>query len=162
MTISSWCHSGVRYVWNPRDSESACRWAWWRVSESHVRSRRETRSGLAGVSCGGGSSYAGGDYGLTSSGRFRVGLTARLLLHPHRSYSVGRLITVGPEFTYSYPLTFHLKFVCVRPLACCLPYSSSRYRMNWDQVEGQWETDDRKDERKMGKAGPIAMGPGCR
>ena len=50
----------------------------------------------------GGQSVAAGDYGLTRSGRFRVGVTGRYYYIHVGPYRTGRIFTVGPDFTFSF------------------------------------------------------------
>ena len=55
-----------------------------------------------GASGWGGQFVAAGDYGLTRSGRFRVGVTGRYYYIHLGRYQTGRIFTVGPDFTFSF------------------------------------------------------------
>ena len=50
----------------------------------------------------GGQFVAAGDYGLTRSGRFRVGVTGRYYYIRVGPYQTARIFTVGPDFTFSF------------------------------------------------------------
>jgi hypothetical protein len=54
------------------------------------------------TSAWGGQFVAAGDYGLTRSGRFRLGVTARYYYLRVGPYRTGRIFTVGPDFTFSF------------------------------------------------------------
>jgi len=57
---------------------------------------------LTAASGWGGQFVAAGDYGLTRSGRFRAGLTARYYYIPVNPFQNARVLTVGPDFTFSF------------------------------------------------------------
>ncbi len=50
----------------------------------------------------GGQLVAAADFGLTRSGRFRVGVTGRFYYIHVGPYRTGRFFTVGPDFTFSF------------------------------------------------------------
>jgi len=56
----------------------------------------------AGASAWGGQGVASIDYGITRSGRIRAGLTARYYYVPVNGYTIARLVTLGPDFTFSF------------------------------------------------------------
>lgn len=93
---------GVRYVWEPEGKRIRLSLGGGGAYLNHTFGNELSSSGLSGTSGWGGQFVAGGDYGLTRSGHFRVGLTARYYYIRIDPYRVSRLITVGPEFTFSF------------------------------------------------------------
>jgi hypothetical protein len=90
---------GARYVWEPQGQRIRLSAGGGGAYMNHTIGN--TNGDLMGASGWGGQFVAAGDYSLTRSGRFRAGLTARyyyLLL----GYRTGRILTVGPDFTFSF------------------------------------------------------------
>jgi hypothetical protein len=92
---------GARYVWEPEGRRVRLSVGGGGAYLSHTIGN-EACCFSGGASGWGGQAVAAADYALTRSGRFRAGLTARYYYVPVSSRVNARLLTVGPDFTFSF------------------------------------------------------------
>ena len=92
---------GARYVWEPEGRRIRLSLGGGGAYLNHTIGN-EACCYSGGASGWGGQAVASGDYALTRSGRFRAGLTARYYYVPVSPYVNARLLTVGPDFTFSF------------------------------------------------------------
>jgi hypothetical protein len=93
---------GVRYVWAPATGRLRLSAGGGGAYFNHAIGNEISAYDLVSLSAWGGQFVAGGDYALTRSGRFRAGLTVRYYYVPVRAEQVARILTVGPDFTFSF------------------------------------------------------------
>jgi hypothetical protein len=93
---------GVRYVWEPEGRRVRLSLGGGGAYLNHTFGHEALAYGLVGAAAWGGQFVAGGDYGLTRSGHFRAGLTARYYYIQVSQYRTARLFTIGPDFTFSF------------------------------------------------------------
>lgn len=91
---------GARYVWEPARRRIRLAAGGGGAYMNHAIG--DEADSLQSASGWGGQFVAAGDYGLTRSGRLRVGLTARYYYIKVGQYRTGRILTVGPDFTFSF------------------------------------------------------------
>jgi hypothetical protein len=93
---------GARYVWEPEGRRVRLSAGGGGAYMDHAIGSQNLAEGLAGASGWGGQWVASGDYGVTRSGRLRVGITGRYYYIAVGPYKTGRILTVGPDFTFSF------------------------------------------------------------
>ena len=101
----SWCLLAcgiVRYVWEPEGRRIRLSAGGGAYINHTITPEAYHYYFLAGALGWGGQFVAGGDYALTRSGRIRTGATARYYHIQWTPFVTGRMITVGPDFTFSF------------------------------------------------------------
>lgn len=92
---------GARYVWEPEGRRIRLSVGGGGAYLNHTIGN-EACCYSGGASGWGGQFVAAGDYGITRSGRLRAGITVRYYYVPVSPYVNARLLTVGPDFTFSF------------------------------------------------------------
>jgi hypothetical protein len=93
---------GLRYVWEPKGSRVRLSAGGGGAYLNHAVGQELPSFGVVSASGWGGQFVAAGDYRLTRSGRFRAGLTVRDYYIKIAQYVTARILTVGPDFTFSF------------------------------------------------------------
>ncbi|SPE42099.1 conserved exported hypothetical protein [Candidatus Sulfopaludibacter sp. SbA3] len=93
---------GARYVWEPQGQRLRLSLGGGGAYMNHTFGTELESGAMAGASGWGGQFVASGDCGLLRSGRLRAGLTARYYYIHVGLYVTGRILTVGPDFTFSF------------------------------------------------------------
>ncbi len=93
---------GGRFVWEPQGQRARFSLGGGGAYLNHTVGAENAAIGLAGMSGWGVQAVASGDYGLTRSGRARAGLTLRYYYIGVSQYLKVRMLTVGPDFTFSF------------------------------------------------------------
>ena len=91
---------GVRYVFEPRGIRVRLSLGGGGAYLNHTVGTPV--EGVSGASGAGWQIVAGGDYGLTHSGHFRAGVTARYYYVYVGQEVAARIFTIGPDFTFSF------------------------------------------------------------
>ncbi len=93
---------GARFVWEGDGGRARLSLGGGGAYLSHLVGNPDPGGGLNGVSGWGGQVVASGDYGLTESGRLRLGLTGRYYYVGVGYERVARIFTIGPDLTFSF------------------------------------------------------------
>jgi hypothetical protein len=94
---------GARYVLEPRERRIRLSAGGGGAYMNHTISKDVFPDApLASTTGWGGQLVAAGDYGLTRSGRLRMGVTGRFYYIHVGPFQKGRILTVGPDFTFSF------------------------------------------------------------
>jgi len=93
---------GARYVWQSKEDRLRLSIGGGGAYLNHAIGHQNAAENLVGASGWGGQFVVGGDYALTASGRFRLGTTARYYYVRMNPYQNARIVTIGPDFTFSF------------------------------------------------------------
>ena len=93
---------GARYVFEPGEQRIRLSVGGGGAYMNHTIGNNVFPNSHLDISGWGDQFVAAGDYGLTRSGRFRVGVTGRFYYIQVGPYQTGRSFTVGPDFTFSF------------------------------------------------------------
>ena len=93
---------GLRYVWEPKGGRVRLSVGGGGAYLNHAIGHEYAPNLLVSTSGWGGQLVASGDYRLTRSGRVHAGLTVRDYYVKIAQYVTARILTVGPDFTFSF------------------------------------------------------------